>query len=114
MNVDATTALAWVRAWGVESVLAGLALAGVLLGWTGGDGPLLVLGLVLALATVDRVRLVLDNRSLAAAVSETGDPRVSAARRSSVDGTEPTRRERAERDDPEREERPRRTTETDS
>ncbi|MFB6168321.1 MAG: hypothetical protein ABEJ43_05680 [Haloferacaceae archaeon] len=80
MGVDGETVVTWLRTWGVESVLGLLALAGLGLGWRG-DALSLLLGVALLAATADRVRLRLDNRSLAAAVEEASELRVSAARR---------------------------------
>jgi hypothetical protein len=80
MDVDGETVVAWVRTWGVEAVLGLLALAGLAVG-SRGRALALLLGVALLLATADRVRLRLDNRSLAAAVSEASEVRVSAARR---------------------------------
>lgn len=80
MDVDGETVVAWLRTWGAEAVLGVLALVGLLAG-VEGSGLALVLGAALALATADRVRLRLDNRSLAEAVSEASEVRVSAARR---------------------------------
>jgi hypothetical protein len=79
--MDAETVLASARTWGVEAVFAVVAVGGLAVGWTRGGLPVLVLGLALAVATVDRVRLRLDNRSLAEAVAEASETRVSAARR---------------------------------
>jgi hypothetical protein len=98
MDADAETVLAWVRTWGVEAVLAVVAVAGLAVGATGGGPLTLVLGVVLAAATADRVRLRLDNRSLAEAVAAASETRVSAARRetaadaglSSADENEPS------------------------
>jgi len=81
MDLDGETVLAWLRTWAVEALLAVVALAGLAAGATGGGALRLVLGLALAAAAVDRVRLRMDNRSLAAAVEEAGERRVSAARR---------------------------------
>lgn len=81
MDVDGETALAWLRAWGVEAVLAAVSLTGLVAGATDGATLTLLLGLALAATTADRVRLRMDNRSLAAAVEEASERRVSAARR---------------------------------
>ena len=80
MDVDGETVVAWLRTWSVEAVLGGLALVGLVAG-VGGRGLALVLGAALAVATADRVRLRLDNRSLAEAVAEASEVRVSAVRR---------------------------------
>lgn len=81
MDVDGEAILTWLRTWGVEAVLAAAALVGLVAGATNGETLALLLGLALAAATLDRVRLRMDNRSLAAAVEEAGERRVSAARR---------------------------------
>jgi hypothetical protein len=88
MTSEAEAALAWLRRWGVEAVLAAVALAGLAAGATGGRLLVVLLGLVLAAATADRVRLRMDNRSLAVAVEEAGERRVSAARRETPADTE--------------------------
>jgi len=80
MDVDGETVVAWLRTWSAEAVLGGLALVGLVAG-VGGRGLALVLGAALAVATADRVRLRLDNRSLAEAVAEASEVRVSAVRR---------------------------------
>lgn len=80
MDVDGETVVAWVRTWGVEAVLSLFALAGLVVG-SRGDVLALLLGVALLVATADRVRLRLDNRSLAEAVGEASEVRVSAARR---------------------------------
>jgi hypothetical protein len=80
MDVDGEMVVAWLRTWGVETVLGLFALAGLVLGGRG-DLLSLLLGVALLAATADRVRLRLDNRSLAEAVDEASEVRVSAARR---------------------------------
>ena len=80
MNVDGETVVAWFRTWSAEAVLGGLALVGLVAG-VDGRGLALVLGAALAVATADRVRLRLDNRSLAEAVAEASEVRVSTVRR---------------------------------
>lgn len=80
MDVDGETVVAWLRTWGTEAALVLLALAGLVAG-SRGDAVALLLGLVLLAVTADRVRLRLDNRSLAAAVEEASETRVSAVRR---------------------------------
>ncbi len=109
MGVDGEAVLAWLRAWGVEAVLAAVSLTGLVAGATDGATLTLLLGLALAATTADRVRLRMDNRSLAAAVEEAGERRVSAARREtpadradtggSPDAAGPTGEERAARVD---------------
>jgi hypothetical protein len=80
MDVDAETAVAWARTWWAETLLGGVGAAGVVLGATG-DAVTALFGVVVLAATADRLRLRLDNRSLAAAVEEASERRVSAARR---------------------------------
>ena len=80
MDVDGETVVPWVRTWGVEAVLALLALGGLVAG-SRGNALSFFLGVVVLAATADRVRLRLDNRSLATAVEEASEVRVSAARR---------------------------------
>jgi predicted lipid-binding transport protein (Tim44 family) len=94
MDVDGETVVAWLRTWGAEAVLGGLAVVGLVAGVQGSLLALL-LGTALAVATVDRVRLRLDNRSLAEAVEEASEVRVSAARRETP-ADEATTTERAE------------------
>jgi len=94
MDVDGETVVAWLRTWGAEAVLGVLAVVGLVAGVRG--SPLaLLLGAALAVATADRVRLRLDNRSLAEAVEETSEVRVSAARQETL-ADEATATERAE------------------
>lgn len=99
-GVDRTTVVAWVARWWVEAVLVSLALTGLLTGLDG-DRIRLALGLGLGLAVVDRLRLRLDNRSLAAAVEEIRDGRVAAARR--VEGSAGTGPDRGREQEQEQE-----------
>lgn len=91
-EVDGEALVAWLARWWVEAVLVPLALVGLVTGLDG-DRLRLVLGLGLALAVLDRLRLRLDNRSLAAAVEEIRDGRVAATRRveTPTDGAAPNR-----------------------
>jgi hypothetical protein len=98
-EVDREAVVAWLARWWVEAVLVPLALVGLVTGLDG-DRLRLVLGLGLGLAVLDRLRLRLDNRSLAAAVEEIRDGRVSAARRvEEPTGTGPDRGRDEEREE---------------
>jgi hypothetical protein len=104
-DVDADRVAAWLRAWWVETLLGAVALVGLVVVALDGDRLVGLLGVALALAVADRLRLRLDNRSLAAAVDEVREGRVSAARggtpaRSATDTTEPADSEGTETRDP--------------
>jgi hypothetical protein len=86
-DVDAERAVGWLRTWWVETVLGAAALVGLGAGAVRGDRLAGVLGLALAVAVADRLRLRLDNRSLAAAVEEVREGRVSAVRGGTPAGT---------------------------
>lgn len=83
-DVDAEAVADWLRTWGIEAGGGLLAVAGASAA-VGGDNTLaaaVALGLLLALG--DRVRLRLDNRSLAAFARE-----VRSRRRENDDEREP-------------------------
>lgn len=81
MELDARTAGAWVERWWIEAALGLVALVGVATGVRGGDPVRVVVAVALAAAVVDRVRLRIDNRSLAVAVTAVRDQGVSTVRR---------------------------------
>jgi len=84
MDVDPETVVAWSRRWWAEAVLAAAGVAGLVVG-AGGDAATAALAVVVLAATADRLRLRLDNRSLAEAVGAASERRVSAARRETAD-----------------------------
>jgi hypothetical protein len=91
MDVGAETAVAWARTWWVEALLGGVGAVGVGLGATG-DAVTALFGAVVLATTADRLRLRLDNRSLAEAVEAANERRVSAARRETAgDGSDDER-----------------------
>lgn len=81
MDLDAEAVGAWLGRWWVEATLGLVALVGAATGLWRGDVVRTAVAVALAVAVADRVRLRLDNRSLAAAVREVRDERVSAVRR---------------------------------
>lgn len=80
-DVDHERALNLARTWGVEAVLGALASLGLVAGLLGGDALGTLVAAALAVAVVDRVRLRLDNRSLASAVEEAREDQLTAVRR---------------------------------
>ncbi|MFB6157471.1 MAG: hypothetical protein ABEJ34_06495 [Haloferacaceae archaeon] len=86
MALDAEDAGTWLARWWAEAVLAVLVLVGAVSGLRRGDAVTAVVAVALAAAVVDRIRLRLDNRSLAVAVGEVRRG-VSAARGSAVGDT---------------------------
>jgi hypothetical protein len=81
MDLDAATVGAWLDRWWIEAALGAVVLVGVATGARTGDPVRIAVAAALALAVVDRIRLRMDNHSLALAVSEVRDAGVSAARR---------------------------------
>jgi hypothetical protein len=80
-TLDAETVGAWLSRWWVESLFALVAAGGLLTAVSAGDRVQLLVAAALALALTDRVRLRMDNRSLAAAAEEVRHSHVSAVRR---------------------------------
>ncbi|MFB6282132.1 MAG: hypothetical protein ABEH40_08940 [Haloferacaceae archaeon] len=81
MDLDPEAAGAWVGRWWTEAALGLIALAGAATAAAAGDAVGLVVAAALAAAVVDRLRLRLDNRSLAVAVTAVREGNVSTARR---------------------------------
>ena len=91
MDVDPEAVVAWSRRWWAETVLAVVGGAGLAVG-AGGDAATAALAVVVLAATADRLRLRLDNQSLAEAVEAASERRVSAARRETAgDGNDEER-----------------------